>query len=150
MMDDPIDEGCFKPDVPTCLFALDPFVTDQFRFFGAKCLVKPRSHDWLAVMESSLNLKIVAAVYQSFGLKQPYQEVVPGFNGLWVRNFVLLGAWPALTDAACGFDLRADGFVHEKPDLQHALEGANICPGRPLRMVQAEHMPFVKISNSER
>ena len=45
MMDHPIDESDVKSNVPTCFFALDPFVTEYFRFLGAKCLVKPRFHE---------------------------------------------------------------------------------------------------------
>lgn len=47
MMDSPIDEGDVKSNVPTCFFALDPFVTEYFRSLGAKCLVKPRFHEAL-------------------------------------------------------------------------------------------------------
>ena len=40
MMDDPIDQSSFKSDVPARLFALDPFVPEDFLFLGAECLVK--------------------------------------------------------------------------------------------------------------
>jgi hypothetical protein len=100
--------------------------------------------------ESLLDLEIVPPVDHGFALEKCCQEAVPRFDEFWARDFVILGAWPAFTDTTRGFDLRADGFVHEEPDLHRALEGSNIRPCQPLWMMQPEHMAFVEISDSER
>jgi hypothetical protein len=47
MVDNPIDKSSVKSNVAAHLFALDPFVTEYFRFLGAKCQVKPRFHEAL-------------------------------------------------------------------------------------------------------
>ena len=40
MMDNPVDQRGFESNVPASLFALDPFVPEDFLFLGAECLVK--------------------------------------------------------------------------------------------------------------
>ncbi len=47
MIDCPIDECVVKTNVPACLLALDPFVTENFVSDSAKCIVKPRFHQAL-------------------------------------------------------------------------------------------------------
>jgi len=97
-----------------------------------------------------LYLEIVAPIDHGFGFEKCCQEAVPRFDEFWARDFVILRAWPAFTDTTRGFDLRSDGFVHEEPDLHRALEGSNIRPCQPLRMMQPEHMAFVEINDLER
>jgi hypothetical protein len=47
MVDNPIDQSSVKSNVAASLFAFDPFVTEYFRFLGAKGPVKPRFHEAL-------------------------------------------------------------------------------------------------------
>jgi hypothetical protein len=42
MVENPIDAGNVKANVAASFFTLEPFVTEDFGFFGAECLVKPR------------------------------------------------------------------------------------------------------------
>jgi hypothetical protein len=100
--------------------------------------------------KASSDLEIVSPVDHGFAFEKCCQEAVPRFDEFWARDFVILRAWPAFTDTTRGFDLRADGFVHEEPDLHRALEGSNIRPCQPLRMMQPEHTAFVEISDLER
>lgn len=41
-MENPINQSDVKTNVPSCLFALNPFVTKYFLFLSAEGLVKPR------------------------------------------------------------------------------------------------------------